>query len=238
MDDKLKNLRNAMDRTVLSGEHFTIQQKQKLRNSLNKQHQNKRVRDWFPKSLSYAVTAVLIVFIASIVTQNFFEKPDENTATITNKSNIDSRATEIQVTDSQIKTIQVYLGYEFTGPSEELKEALEHESPYPPELQAYLEENYKPLVVDLEKMVNTNLVLVWLRSAAANGYQLQPTSIEIEKINDIQNIAYNYKAKVKYSKDGQSNTATITGRINLNEEGKILSIREVQGFELLEEMGR
>lgn len=225
-----------MDRTVLSGEHFTIQQKQKIRTTLNKQHQNKRVRDWFPKSLSYSVTALLIVFIASIVTQSFFEKNGENTAPFTNENNGESKTT--QVIDENINTIQAFLENEFTGPNDELKKALELEDPYPPELQTYLEENYKPLVADLDKLVSTNLVLIWLRAAAANGYQLQPVSIEIEKIKDIQNAAYNYEAKVEYSKKGETNTATITGRINLDEDGKILSIREVRGFELLEEMGR
>lgn len=57
-----------------------------------------------------------------------------------------------------------------------------------------------------------------------------------KKINDIQNDAYNYEVKVEYSKDGQTNKATITGRINFNDDGKILFIREIRDDGLLEKM--
>ncbi|MFZ3591813.1 hypothetical protein ACOI1C_22025 [Bacillus sp. DJP31] len=144
--------------------------------------------------------------------------------------------TDSQGSDENVKIIQTYLENELKGPSDELKKILEQEGPYPPELEAYLEENYKPLVADLERLVNSTLVLIWLREAAENGYQLQPTNIEIQKTNSVG--AYDFEVKVEYSKDDQTNTATITGRININEDGKIVSIRNIHGFELLEELGQ
>jgi hypothetical protein len=138
--------------------------------------------------------------------------------------------------DGNVKTIQTYLEKEFTGPNDELRKVLEQDDPYPPELEAYLEENYKPLVADLEDVVNANYALAFLRFAYGNGYQLQPTNIDIQKIKNTQNNAYNYEVKVEYSKDGETNTATITGRVNLNDNGKISTIRNMDDDGLLEKM--
>ncbi|MBM6617786.1 hypothetical protein [Bacillus suaedaesalsae] len=137
--------------------------------------------------------------------------------------------------DRNVKTIQTYLENEFTGPNDELINALEQESAYPPELQSYLEENYKPLVTDLDRLIRSNLVLIWLREATANGYQLKPLQIEIQKAES-QNKAYDFEVKVEYSKDDQTNTEIITGRINIDDNGKIVSIRNMNGFELIEHM--
>jgi hypothetical protein len=41
---------------------------------------------------------------------------------------------------------------------------------------------------------------------------------------------------VEYSKDGQKNTAAITARINLNDDGKIVTIRNMDDDGLLEKM--
>ncbi|MFD1737276.1 hypothetical protein ACFSCX_12000 [Bacillus salitolerans] len=135
--------------------------------------------------------------------------------------------------DRNVKTIQTFLEFELTGPSDELIKELDRVSPYPPD--AYLEENYKPLVADLDRLVKSNLVLIWLREAASKGYQLKPVSIEIQKA-DTQNDAYDFEVKVEYSKDGQTSTDTITGRINIDNEGKIVSIRNINGFELIQKM--
>lgn len=148
-------------------------------------------------------------------------------------SNSDSGSKD---SNENVKTIQTYLENEFTGPSDELIKALEQEGPYPPELQVYLEKNYKPLVADFEQFVNKNYALVFLRFAYGNEYQLKPTNIDIQKINNTQNNAYNYEVKVEYSKGGQKNTSTITGRINLNDNGKISVIRNMDDDGLLEKL--
>lgn len=135
--------------------------------------------------------------------------------------------------DTDMKTIQTFLEIEFTGPNEELTNALEQDGLFPPELEEYLEENYQPLVMNLEDMMNKNHILLFLRFAYGNGYHLQPTNIDIQKVQDN---AYDYEVKVEYSKDDQLNTATITARINLNDEGKIVTIRNMDDDGLLEMM--
>jgi hypothetical protein len=139
-----------------------------------------------------------------------------------------------QESDENVKTIQTYLENEFTGPNEELSSILDQDL-HPPELDVYLEENYGDIIADLEKMTKEIYVLGFLRDAHFYGYQLQPKNINIQKIKNTQNL-YDFEVKVEYSKDGQTKTATVTGKINLNEKGKISMIRKVDGFELLEKM--
>jgi hypothetical protein len=141
--------------------------------------------------------------------------------------------------DEDKQTIQTYLETEFTGPSDELKNALEQEGAYPPELQKYVEENYKSLVADLEQFVNKNWVMTYQRIAYKNGYRLEPINLVIQKIDDeSENTAYNYEVKVKYNKGEEKNTANVTGRINLNENGKISIIRNIDDGGLLEKLNQ
>jgi hypothetical protein len=140
-----------------------------------------------------------------------------------------------QGSDENVKTIQTYLENEFTGPNEELSNILD-QGLHPPELDEYAEENYGDIIADLEKMISSLYVLEFLRDAHFYGYQLQPKNINIQKIEGTQNNVYDYEVEVEYSKDGQTKTATVTGKINLNENGKISMIRKMDGFELLEKM--
>ncbi|MEI5909320.1 hypothetical protein WAK64_19920 [Bacillus spongiae] len=131
------------------------------------------------------------------------------------------------------KTIRTFLEKEFTGPSDELKDAFEQDGAFPPELEEYVEENYKPLVVNWEEMIKSNQIMLFQTFAYGYGFQLKPTSIEMKLVQDN---AYDYEVKVEYTKDNQKNTAIITARINLNENGKIVSIRNMDDDGLLEIM--
>ncbi|MBM6617681.1 hypothetical protein [Bacillus suaedaesalsae] len=140
-----------------------------------------------------------------------------------------------QASDENTATIQTYLEHEFTGPNEELSNILD-QGLHPPELDSYLEERYGDIIVDLESMVNRNYVLVFLRDAHLNGYQLHPKNITIKKIEGTENNVYDYEVEVEYSKDEQTNIATVTGKINLDDNRKILMIRKMDGLGLLEEL--
>ncbi|BCB04038.1 hypothetical protein [Bacillus sp. KH172YL63] len=135
--------------------------------------------------------------------------------------------------DENETTITTFLEKEFTGPDEELKSALNEEGAFPPALEAYVDEHYTPLVHDVEKMINENQILVFLRMADANGYQLNPGSMEIKKVEDH---AYEYEVEVEYSKGEDHHTAKVQGLINLNEEGKIVTIRSRDDGGLLEKL--
>lgn len=137
--------------------------------------------------------------------------------------------------DKNIETIRAFIKNEFTGPNEELKAAFKQGGVFPPELKEYVEKNYEPLVMDWEDMVNKNLILLYQRLAYENDYLMKPTDIEI--VTD-QNLAYDYKVDVEYSKNGETSTATVAARINLNEDGKIVSIRNMDVGGLLEKMNQ
>ncbi|MCR8848517.1 hypothetical protein NQ095_08895 [Rossellomorea sp. SC111] len=137
--------------------------------------------------------------------------------------------------DNNVDTIQTFLENEFTGPNDELTSAFKQDDAFPPELEEYVEETYKPLVKNWEDMVNTNHILLYQRMAYENGYQLKPTDINITKDQDL---AYEYEVNVEYSKDGETNTATISGRMNLNDDGEIVSIRNVKDGGLLKKLNQ
>jgi hypothetical protein len=133
-----------------------------------------------------------------------------------------------QEEDKDVKTIETFLGKEFTGPGEELASALEKG---PSQLKEYAEENYKPLVMNVGDMMDANHILVFQQFAYEKGYQLKPAAIDIEKVEDQ---AYQYEVEVEYEKDGQKNTAAINARVNLNDEGEIVTIRNMDDGGLLE----
>ncbi|WP_061809353.1 hypothetical protein [Rossellomorea vietnamensis] len=137
--------------------------------------------------------------------------------------------------DENAETIQTFLKNEFTGPDDELKAAFKQDGAFPPELKEYVDENYKPLVMDWEDMLNTNHILFYQRLAYENGYQLKPTNIEVKKDQDL---AYDYEVKVKYEKNGETNTTTVSGRMNLNDEGDIVTIRNMDDGGLLEKLNQ
>ena len=137
--------------------------------------------------------------------------------------------------DKNIETIQAFLENEFTGPDDELTSAFKQDGAFPPELEEYVAENYKPLVKNWEDMVNGNHILLYQRMAYENGYLLKPTNIDIKKDQDF---AYEYDVKVEYSQDGETNTATVSGRMNLNDDGKIVSIRNVEDGGLLKKLNQ
>ncbi|MGP4074788.1 hypothetical protein [Halobacillus sp. K22] len=122
------------------------------------------------------------------------------------------------------ETVRTYLEYEFTGPGDELKQAMDESQAA---FLAYVEEQYRPLFPedDYETFVNKNYVMIWLPWAYDKGYALEPVDIQIAKVEDIENDAYRFDVKVEYSKDGEAGTANVTGRINTNNQGKISVIR-------------
>ncbi|WP_070119334.1 hypothetical protein [Bacillus marinisedimentorum] len=131
------------------------------------------------------------------------------------------------------KIVESFVVNEFTGPGVELENALD-KGPNSPEVKKYLEVNYNSVVTDPQAFYNKNFILMYLSAAYRNGYQLDPKTIDIEKV-DGSNEAYYYEVEVEYSKDGEAKTAVASGRVNINEDGKISTVR-MHGGGLLQEM--
>jgi hypothetical protein len=67
MEEKLRNLREAMDDTVLKGTHFSEKQKIKIRNKLNEKLKNV---DWFPKLLTIALSIGFLIIVGDFAVKN------------------------------------------------------------------------------------------------------------------------------------------------------------------------
>ncbi|WP_085522281.1 hypothetical protein [Tuberibacillus sp. Marseille-P3662] len=155
-------------------------------------------------------------------------KNGENKTSVSTKDNGKSADPSSQDNKKNKETIRTYLTNEFTGPSEKLKKLFKKQKTEDPTaLNPYIEEKYKPLIAekDLQTFLNTYRGVRWLQPAYFAGYQLKPkTNIEIQKV-DSGGIAYTFKFEVEYSKEGKTNTAAITGHVNINDDGKIQAIR-------------
>lgn len=125
-------------------------------------------------------------------------------------------------------TIRMFLNLELTGPNKEFEKALEQMNTTGNStlLDAYNKKYYKSLLAKdyYQNFINSKNELFWLQPAYKKGYQLKPTNIEIKKGDG----SYNWKAKVEYAKNGKTQTSTINGQINLNEDGRIIYVKFIE----------
>jgi len=132
--------------------------------------------------------------------------------------------------------VRTYLKKEFTGPNEELSKILRIDdfAKQNLALKDYIDQNYRDLVAEnqYQPFINANQILRWLPHAFRMGYQLQPKTIELEKIS--QNNAYTFKIELALTKEGKTNMTTVTGYNNLNRQNKIVDIRDVDDKELVQ----
>jgi serine protease inhibitor len=93
-------------------------------------------------------------------------------------------------------------------------------------MNAYNKKYFEPLLSKdyYQEFINDKYNVFWLQPAYKEGYQLKPTNIEIKKEKGY----YDCKAKVDYTKDGKTQTSTINGHIQLNENGRITSVRFIE----------
>ncbi|MGV3465481.1 MAG: hypothetical protein ACO1OT_09335 [Heyndrickxia sp.] len=191
--------------------------------------------------LAILMSLLILVVGCSSTGSTTKDKKGEGTTSVTPKDNGKGADTASQDTKSNEKTVRTYLEYEFTGPNDEFKKALDKfykdEKPDPSLYDEYLEKYYKPMVTDnvYDQIINANLSAYYIRCAYSYGYQLKPTLIDIQKANS-ENTAFSFKVEVEYSKDGKTNKATVTGYINFNDKGKISAIRDIDDDDFVQKM--
>ncbi|WP_226584201.1 hypothetical protein [Halobacillus litoralis] len=179
---------------------------------------------------TFFITAVLLTALLAAGCSN---STDEEGAPVPSQENETTPTGESETTstlsdkEADIETIETYLENEFTGPGDALSEALDEYSRDRSKLDAFLKENYQPILAErfYEEFVNSNYAINWLTTAYGNGYQLQPKDMTIEKTDSEKGNAYTYEVEVQYSKDGASESEMVTGVINLNDEGNISAVR-------------
>jgi hypothetical protein len=131
---------------------------------------------------------------------------------------------------NNVKTIQTFLKVEITGPNEEFKKAFDQTSNQGPDfalMNAYNKKYYSPLLSKdyYQQFINDRYETMFLEPAYEQGYQFKVKNIEIKKQKD----DYNWSADVDYTKDGKTKTSTVNGIISLNDNGKIIYIRFIDG---------
>lgn len=169
----------------------------------------------------------ILLKLAVLVSALILSVGCSNSDSLSSKSNGENKSS-VHDNQKNKETIQTYLKNEFTGPSEELKKLFnQFFSEDPTALNAYIKEKYKSLIPeeDYQTFVNTNEAFRWLLPAYQAGYQLKIKNSEIQKVNN--NNAYTFKVEVEYSKEGETKTAAVTGYINMNDNGKISAIRDI-----------
>ena len=149
---------------------------------------------------------------------------EENKGNSNNSEEEHSESSSSEESVEGEETVRTYLKNELTGPDEELKQALSESNAA---VLDYVDEHYQSLFTEdnFETFIKKSYVMIWLPYANDVGYELEPIDIQIEKVEDIENDAYHFEAEVEYSKDGEADTAQVTGRINTNNQGKITVIR-------------
>ncbi|MFC4620571.1 hypothetical protein ACFO4N_17915 [Camelliibacillus cellulosilyticus] len=156
-------------------------------------------------------------------------------ASVSSKDNGKPSGTGLQDNKKNEETVRQFLKNQFTS-SEALTKIFKKSEDsgtfgsYVEEVKSYIEKNYQSLVTkDIlqDELIKANGAMRWLEPAYSAGYQLKPENIEIIKEDSAQANAYSFKVEVAYSKDGKTSTATVTGYINLNDNGKISAIRNI-----------
>ncbi|WHY85930.1 hypothetical protein QNH39_25700 [Neobacillus novalis] len=239
MEEQLSNLKRAMDDTVYKGNHFSEEDKVKIRSAIKHPHKKNRL-EWFPKLLTVAVFIGCIIFITDLTKKNInsSDKPSQleqrnGTKTEEQRNNEDN-----WVRKTAIKKV---LEQEFTGPDEKLVDLLSNPKyrtvvnnmEENQELDKYLAEVYGPYFADfsrIEAFIGAFGGTKYQSFAYMNGYKLSLKNITIEQ----ENILYRYTfiAKVGYQKNGdEEKTASVEGEVVFStkekEEGKILGFQYV-----------
>ncbi|UOQ92943.1 hypothetical protein MUO14_21490 [Halobacillus shinanisalinarum] len=146
--------------------------------------------------------------------------------------------------DENIAHIEVVLEEVFTGPNGELaaiyKElesaSMEIIKSASKDFRMYYEENLKSYFTEqyYTKFINTNKASTFHGTAYRNGYRMKVKDMNIEQ-NASSETAYDFSVNIGYKKEGNAGkSAEITGRVNVNEDGKITRVLYHNGGELFE----
>ncbi|MCP3029477.1 hypothetical protein [Halobacillus sp. A5] len=143
--------------------------------------------------------------------------------------------------DQNINVIESVLKQQFTGPDQELMDLLDDpqnstiigngepsNSEEPTWLDIYLEEKYQTYFSEsmYDEFIGT-YAMGYHVVAYNNDYQFEAEKVDIKKNDDAEG-AYDFTVNVLFKKEKngtEEKSSKVTGRININEEGKITNFR-------------
>jgi hypothetical protein len=188
----------------------------KLMNSIQQKKSKNRVFTWSNHILSAAFVMLFLIGGA------YF---------IANQLMVDQAAPQ----DKQVEAIEAVLNQSFSGPDQELKEILDKEESYieednfqqyQAELLTYYEAVYQPYFAEnrIQQYVMENK-LTFNQLAYSNGYQLKVSKIDVKEDKDNEG-AFDFTVLVQTIKgENDVDEIKVSGRINIDENGKINTIR-------------
>ncbi|WP_394217533.1 hypothetical protein [Halobacillus trueperi] len=179
------------------------------------------------KILIVIATILVVLFVTSACTNS-----DQSSVEQEGDSSEGNEATTSS--DDNRERVREFLEHEFNGPSEKTEEIYREGTTE--ELRNYIEETYKPYFNEkgYEDITQLQKASMYISVASRSGYELNATDINIDK--DEENNAYAFEVDVEYSKDGETNSTTVKGRINLDEDGKFSFLRYSDRGGLIESM--
>ncbi|WP_142317499.1 hypothetical protein [Bacillus sp. AFS002410] len=133
--------------------------------------------------------------------------------------------TKKKTVDPNIAMIKTVLKKQTTGPDAELKKALESQNP-PAGIEAYTNKEYKAYFTEksFESFVAAH-ALRFTFDAHKNGYTLAYKDAKVNAVKGEKG-AYDYTVTFVAKKSGKDDqTFDVTGRFNVNEDGKITFVR-------------
>lgn len=138
------------------------------------------------------------------------------------------------VEDPNIEKIKSYLKIEYNGPDDEavrvrnemFDDTIDSGKTGVEQYTDYINEIYSPYVEEekIEELNLMNLVFTYHYPAHESGYTFKANQIQIQQQEGFER-NYNYKIDVTYEKEGEKNSATLTGFVTMSENGKISGIK-------------
>ncbi|WP_019415796.1 hypothetical protein [Paenisporosarcina sp. TG20] len=149
------------------------------------------------------------------------------------------------VEDPNMETIKKYLEIEYNGPDEEavrvqneMFDAMTNSGKTGVEQYTdYINETFSPYVEEEEfqKLILINLVFTYHYQAHESGYTFKTDQIQIQQQEGFER-NYDYKVDVTYEKEGEKNSATLTGFVTMSENGKISGVKSLSDSGFYTEM--
>ncbi|MCA0970853.1 hypothetical protein LCM20_09645 [Halobacillus litoralis] len=142
--------------------------------------------------------------------------------------------------EKDVETIEAMLTQQFTGPDQKMMELLndpdhvtviglgETKRPEEPnELEQYLEATYHPYFTDqeYEDFIGAFAMAPHV-FGEADAYQFEVEQVIVKDVEATDG-AYDFTVEIRYEKDGTEENTQVSGRINVNEEGKISRYRPI-----------
>lgn len=136
-----------------------------------------------------------------------------------------------------IETIKKFLEIEYNGPDDEavrlqnemFNDTTGSEKSGIEQHTDYINDTFSPYVEaeTIQELILKNLVFTYHYQAHESGYTFKTNQIQIQQQDGFER-NYDYKVDIAFEKDGEKNSATLTGFVTMSENGKISGVKSLK----------